>query len=125
MYNVIDCQFLNSPQPYTVCRGIFPISDKFRIVGLAEHGSGAQVDLQSDPEFVSMFLFHHVEPLGMEGEREVILSKVGQFTVPVRIRAGQNTYYSSNMLRTVGTYIHTYVHTCVDAVYGLSVLCDM
>ena len=42
------------------------------------------MDLQSDPEFVSMFLFHNVEPLEMEGEREVILSKVGQLTVPVR-----------------------------------------
>ena len=41
------------------------------------------MDLQSDPEFVSMFLFHNVELLKMEGEKEVILSKVGQLTVPV------------------------------------------
>ena len=54
-------------------------------MGLAEHGSSAQVDLQSDPEFVSMFLFHNVEPLEMEGEREVILSKVGPLTVPVPV----------------------------------------
>ena len=58
------------------CRGIFSISDNFRIVGLAEQSGSPQVDLQSDPEFASMFLFHNVEPLGMEGEREVILSKV-------------------------------------------------
>lgn len=59
-----------------VLRGIFPISDKFRIVGLAEHAGGTQADLLADPEFVSMFLFHNVKPLGMEGEREVISSKV-------------------------------------------------
>ena len=57
-------------------RGTFPISDNFRIMGLAEHTGGTQVDLLSDPEFVSMFLFHNVKPLNMEGERKVILSKV-------------------------------------------------
>ena len=57
-------------------RGIFPISDNFRVVGLAEHTGATQVDLLSDPELVSMFLFHNVKPLDMEGERKVILSKV-------------------------------------------------
>ena len=61
---------------FHLLRGIFPISDKFRIVGLAEHAGGPQVDLLSDPEFVSMFLFHNVKPLDKEGEREVILNKV-------------------------------------------------
>ena len=101
---VIDCQF-SFTHLNPIHRGIFPISDKFRIVGLAEHGSSAQVDLQSDPEFASMFLFHNVEPLEMEGEREVILSKVGQLTVPVR------TYIQVRILFlqyiTHCTYIHT------------------
>ena len=60
----------------SIRRGLFPISDKFRIVGLAEHAGGPQVDLLSDPEFVSMFLFHNVKPLDKEGEGEVILNKV-------------------------------------------------
>ena len=80
------------------------------------------MDLQSDPEFVSMFLFHNVEPLEMEGEREVVLSKVGQLTVPVPVHIYKSEYYSSNTLRIVRT-VHTLVH--VYAVYCLSVLCDV
>ena len=81
------------------------------------------MDLQSDPEFVSMFLFHNVEPLEMEGEREVILSKVGPLTVPVPVC----TYIQVRILflkyLAHCTYVHTLVH--VYAVYCLSVLCDV
>ena len=63
------------------------------------------MDLQSDPEFVSMFLFHNVEPLEMEGEREVILSKVGQLTVPV------HTYIQVRILFLQYIAHCTYIHT--------------
>ena len=80
------------------------------------------MDLQSDPEFVSMFLFHNVEPLEMEGEREVILSKVGQLTVPVRtyIYTSQNTIFQIHCALN----IHTYIGACVCSIW-LTVLCDV
>ena len=73
------------------------------------------MDLQSDPEFVSMFLFHNVVPLEMEGEREVILSKVGQLTVPVRtyIYTSQNTILQIHCALS----IHTYIGACICSIW--------
>lgn len=62
-------------------RSIFPISDKFRIVSTAEPQSGKNSGQQytnhwSNPEFVSMFLFHHMKSLSLAEEEQVLLNKV-------------------------------------------------
>ena len=80
------------------------------------------MDLQSDPEFVSMFLFHNVEPLEMEGEREVILSKVGPLTVPVPVC----TYIQVRILFLKYLAHCTYVlHWCMCMQYIVCLFCVM
>nr|XP_015219376.1 PREDICTED: von Willebrand factor A domain-containing protein 8 isoform X1 [Lepisosteus oculatus] len=54
-------------------RSVFPIHPSFRIVALAEPpvvGSASQQWL--GPELLTMFLFHHVQPLAMAEEGEVL-----------------------------------------------------
>jgi len=62
-------------------RSIYRIDDKFRIVATAEPQSGKSSGHQytnhwSNPEFVSMFLFHHVKLLSFAEEQQVLLKKV-------------------------------------------------
>ena len=65
-----------------VCfRFIYRIDDKFRIVATAKPQSGKSsgqhyTNHWSNPEFVSMFLFHHVKPLSFAEEEQVLLKKV-------------------------------------------------
>lgn len=66
---------------YIVDRSIFRIDDKFRIVCTAEPQSSKSSGQQytnhwSNPEFVSMFLFHHVKSLSLGEEEQVLLNKV-------------------------------------------------
>ena len=57
---------------------MFPISGKFRMIALAEPpvkgGDGGGV--MSNPEFLSMFLFHHLKPLSLQDEKELVASLV-------------------------------------------------
>ena len=62
-------------------RSIYCIDDKFRIIATAEPQSSKNSGQKytnhwSNPEFVSMFLFHHVKPLSFAEEEQVLLKKV-------------------------------------------------
>lgn len=62
-------------------RSIFQISDRFRVVCTAEPQSSKTSGQQytnhwSNPEFVSMFLFHHMKSLSLAEEEQVLLNKV-------------------------------------------------
>ncbi len=68
-------------------RKIYPIHPKFRLVGVGEtHKSSGGESASSpslaswlSPELLSMFQFHHVKPLPVQQERDIILSKVTLF----------------------------------------------
>jgi len=65
-------------------RSIFPIHPNFRLVAIGEpKKSASQSERKSplhspwiNPELLSMFQFHHVMPLPVDQEKEVILRKV-------------------------------------------------
>ena len=62
-------------------RSIFQISDRFRVVCTAEPQSSKTsgqlyTNHWSNPEFVSMFLFHHMKSLSSAEEEQVLLNKV-------------------------------------------------
>ena len=64
-----------------MCRSIFQINDKFRIVCTATPQSSKSSGQQytnhwTNPEFVSMFLFHHLKSLSLAEEEQVLVSKV-------------------------------------------------
>ena len=66
------------------CRKIYPIHPKFRLIGVGEthkssanqSGSSPSVASWLSPELLSMFHFHHVRPLPVEQEKQIIRSKV-------------------------------------------------
>ena len=62
-------------------RSIFQINEKFRIVSTAAPQSSKNSGQQytnhwSNPEFVSMFLFHHLKSLSLAEEEQVLVNKV-------------------------------------------------
>ena len=85
-----------------ICRKIFPVHPKFRMIGVGEtlkssgsnqtggSGSGPTPSLAPwiSPELLSMFQFHHVKALPVDQERHIIQHKV----------------------HTVGAHVHTYIH---------------
>ena len=60
-------------------RSIYPIHPGFRVVAVGEHlkssGSSSQASWIT-PELLTMFQFHHVPPLPIDQEREVLMSRV-------------------------------------------------
>lgn len=67
-------------------RNIFAVHPNFRLVGVGETHKSSSTGQQSGsppslaswitPELLSMFHFHHVKPLPMDQERQVIMRKV-------------------------------------------------